>query len=85
MEKLRARPYSLVLMDMQMPEMDGIDATLELRKLQRNGLLDDFPVVMLSANTFPEDRRRSLEAGANEHVGKPIKLDAFNQLLERWL
>jgi signal transduction histidine kinase/CheY-like chemotaxis protein len=83
--KIRAQRYHLVVMDMQMPEMDGLEATAEIRRLQSTGEIPKCPVVMLSANTFAEDQQKSLESGADEHVGKPIKLDRFQELLKRWL
>jgi signal transduction histidine kinase/ActR/RegA family two-component response regulator len=83
--KIQAHAYELVLMDMQMPEMDGLDATAEIRRLQSVGQVRQCPVIMLSANTFAEDQQKSLEAGADEHVGKPIKLDRFKELLTHWM
>ncbi len=83
--KLREEPFALVVMDMQMPEVDGLDATQEIRRLERAGTLAHRPIVMLSANTFAEDREKSLKAGADEHLSKPIKLDQFNAMLKRWI
>ncbi len=83
--RLAREDFELILMDMQMPAMDGLDATIEVRRLQKNARLPHRPIVMLSANTFAEDRQKSLEAGADEHVGKPIKLEEFQRLLDRWI
>jgi signal transduction histidine kinase/ActR/RegA family two-component response regulator len=83
--KIRAEAFALVVMDMQMPEVDGLDATQEIRRLEREGVIARRPVVMLSANTFAEDREKSLKAGADEHLPKPIKLDQFKDMLKRWI
>lgn len=85
LERLQNERFGLVLMDMQMPEMDGLEATIAIRALQKTGEISECPVVMLSANTFSEDREKSLEVGASEHIAKPIKLDAFKALLTRWI
>jgi len=84
-ELLRKQTFALIFMDMQMPEMDGLEATREIRKLQADGTVTKTPILLLSANTFTEDRERSLAAGADAHVAKPIKLDDFDQLLKRWI
>lgn len=62
----------IVLMDIQMPEMDGYEATREIRSLK--GEIANIPIVAVTANAFEEDRKNALEAGMNEHVPKPIKL-----------
>lgn len=83
--KIGAEDYALVLMDMQMPEMDGLDATQEIRRLEAAGKIPRRPVLILSANTFAEDREKSVRAGADEHLSKPITLDRFKAMLKRWL
>lgn len=61
--------YDFVLMDIQMPLMDGFEATREIRKLPD---AENLPIIALSANAFEEDKKKSLEAGMNAHVSKPI-------------
>ena len=61
--------YDLVLMDMQMPQMDGLEATRAIRAVER---LAHLPIVAMTANAMPRDRERCLEAGMNEHIAKPI-------------
>lgn len=85
LDKIRGENFVLVIMDMQMPEMDGLDATQEIRRLERDGVIPHRPIVMLSANTFAEDREKSLSAGADEHLPKPINLERFREMLMRWI
>ena len=75
-------PYALILMDMQMPVMDGLEATRAIRAQAHGATV---PIVAMTANAFDDDRRRCIEAGMNDHVAKPvIPLDLFATLL-RWL
>ena len=72
LEKIRAHAYSLVLMDMQMPVMDGVEATIEIRRDQR---FANLPIVAMTANVMQSDRDRCRAAGMNGHVAKPIEPD----------
>ncbi|HMM74630.1 MAG TPA: response regulator [Gammaproteobacteria bacterium] len=75
-------PCDLVLMDMQMPQMDGLEATRRIRALaHRAGL----PIVALTANAQPRDRERCRAAGMDDFLGKPIDFEAFSRVLSRWL
>jgi CheY-like chemotaxis protein len=73
--------FDLVLMDMQMPELDGLDATRRLRAAGRGTL----PVVAMTANAFGEDRAACLAAGMNDHVAKPVDPEKLYATLLRWL
>lgn len=84
-ELIQTDEFALIIMDMQMPIMDGLEATRIMRSLQTQGLAPPTPIIILSANTFLEDQERSLAAGADAHVAKPIKLADFNQVLKRWI
>ena len=76
-EALLRQPYDLVLMDCEMPEMDGFTATREIRKLEDEGLMADggrgrLPVVALTAHAVQGDIERCLEAGMDDYLSKPI-------------
>jgi CheY-like chemotaxis protein len=81
-EKARANRYDAVLMDIQMPELDGLQATAELR---RDGRLADLPIIAMTAHAMSGDRERSLAAGMNDHVTKPIDPDSLFAVLLRWV
>lgn len=72
----------LVLMDIQMPVMDGRTATREIRSLERFAGL---PIIAMTAHTMHHERERSFEAGMNDHVGKPFNRDTFYRTLARWI
>ena len=78
----RRRLYSLVLMDVQMPGMDGLQATRELRRLPGWA---DVPVLAMTANVFSDDRERCTAAGMNDHVAKPVEAERLYASLLRWL
>ncbi|MGA1622654.1 MAG: response regulator, partial [Synechocystis sp.] len=81
-EMIHQNPYDLVLMDMQMPEMDGIDATLKIRN---NPRFDQLPIVAMTANVMQGDRDRCLVAGMNDHIAKPIEPSHLWQTLLKWI
>ena len=74
--------YAAVLMDMQMPILDGLSATREIRKLPRFAGL---PVVAMTANAMEQDRERCLAAGMNDYVAKPIDPDELSRVLLKWI
>ncbi|MEI7556738.1 PAS domain S-box protein [Candidatus Chlorohelix sp.] len=76
--------YSLILMDCQMPVMDGYTATAHIRRLEKAGM-GRIPIVALTANAMPEERKRCLDAGMDEYLSKPVKLETLRQTLENWL
>lgn len=84
LEKFTQSPvgyYDAILMDMRMPEMDGLTATREIRKLDRPDA-KDIPVIALTANAFDEDVQRSLQAGLNAHLTKPVQPEVLFETLE---
>jgi signal transduction histidine kinase/ActR/RegA family two-component response regulator len=82
LEMARRTPYRLILMDMQMPNMNGVDATRAIRKDTRNAAT---PILAMTANAFEEDRKVCLEAGMNDHIPKPINPDELFDTLAKWL
>ena len=76
-----ARYYDAILMDMRMPEMDGLEATRTIRAMDREDA-KTIPIIALTANAFDEDVQRSLQAGLNAHLSKPVEPDVLFETLE---
>ena len=76
--------YDAVLMDMRMPEMDGLEATRRIRAMDRSDA-KNIPVIALTANAFDEDVQRSMQAGLNAHLSKPVEPDVLFETLEALL
>lgn len=84
LEAFKKRQFCLILMDVQMPEMDGFQATLEIRKLEsKSG--KHTPIVALTASAMEGDRERCLAAGMDDYLVKPVKLDRFKEVVEKWI
>jgi CheY-like chemotaxis protein len=73
--------YDAILMDMRMPEMDGLEATRAIRMMEREDA-KSIPIIALTANAFDEDVQRSLQAGLNAHLTKPVQPEALYETLE---
>ncbi len=84
-ESLEALPYDLVLMDVQMPEMDGLEATRQIRNRQSPIPNRNIPIIAMTAHAMQRDRDRCLEAGMNDYVAKPVSRQALTDALQRWL
>jgi len=79
--KSREQQFDAILMDVQMPDMDGFTATREIRRFEKKRT----PIIALTANAMIEDRERSLEAGMDDYISKPMKLDVLTRTLARWV
>ncbi|WP_160166796.1 PAS domain S-box protein [Caenispirillum salinarum] len=80
-DAVRVLPYDLVVMDMQMPEMDGLEATHRIRAM--GPPLDTMPIVAMTANALPSDRQVCLDAGMTDYIAKPVDLDGLAMVIDR--
>jgi CheY-like chemotaxis protein/HPt (histidine-containing phosphotransfer) domain-containing protein len=78
-------PYDLVLMDVQMPEMDGLEATQEIRNPRSAVRNHQIPIIAMTAHAMQGDRERCIAAGMNDYVSKPVFPQALMEVLEKWL
>ncbi|MDP2215915.1 MAG: PAS domain-containing protein [Methanolobus sp.] len=81
---LETQPYDLVLMDIQMPEMDGLEATKIIRSPESKVINKDIPIIALTAYAMKGDRDKFFEAGMNDYISKPISLKVVGELLDKW-
>ena len=81
-ELVRLNPYDLILMDVQMPVMDGLAASAAIRRLAGG---EAIPVLAMTANAFEEDRLKAIAAGMNDHLGKPVEPELLYRALVKWL
>ena len=84
MSNAKPGDYDLILMDIQMPRMNGYEASRAIRSLPDKAV-NSIPIVAMTANAFQEDRQNALDAGMNDHVAKPIDVDALLQVLTEQL
>ena len=77
-------PFDLVLMDIQMPVMDGYGAANKIRMLS-NELCRNVPIVAMTANAFEEDRKKAMDCGMNAHLAKPIVIRELEKVLWQFL
>jgi CheY-like chemotaxis protein/HPt (histidine-containing phosphotransfer) domain-containing protein len=82
LQKTKANDYDIVFMDCYMPLMDGFQAT---QRMRRSPKTEELPIIALTASVTAEDRDRSLEAGMNDTIGKPVRISMLAKALERWV
>jgi len=84
-ESLKTLPYDLILMDVQMPEMDGMEATRQIRSGQFRAPNEDIPIIAMTAHAMQGDKDKCLQAGMNDFVAKPVSPSSLAEALHRWL
>jgi signal transduction histidine kinase/ActR/RegA family two-component response regulator len=84
LDRLAVEPFDLVLMDCQMPEMDGLEATAHIRSETSAVLNRSIPIVAMTANAFAEDRERCLAVGMNDFLAKPVSRAALAEVIAKW-
>ncbi|HCY87652.1 MAG TPA: hypothetical protein DHV36_21135 [Desulfobacteraceae bacterium] len=85
LDALSEEDYDLVLMDCQMPRMDGYEATRRIRSGNTEVRNPDIPIIAMTANAMKEDRTKCLDAGMNDYLAKPVKLKDLSAMLNKWL
>jgi len=85
LKALETVPYDLVLMDCQMPEMDGYESTGNIRNPKSKVMNHDIPVIAMTANALKGDREKCLEAGMNDYISKPVDPNELNEVIMRFI
>ena len=85
LESLEKEPYDAVLMDVQMPDMDGLEATRRIRDPRSRVHAHDVPIIAMTANAMPGDRERCLKAGMNDYVAKPLSQPFLEMILNKYV
>ena len=84
MEQAEENYYDAVLMDVQMPVMNGYEATRTIRSLQRKDV-KDLPIIAMTANALEDDKEAAFKCGMNAHISKPIDIEVFMSVLKKFL
>jgi CheY-like chemotaxis protein len=84
-EAVKAGHYDLVLMDCEMPELDGFTAAKQIRDWEKGRGRQPVPIIALTAHILPEHRERSRRAGMNAHMAKPVELTQLREQIDYWV
>lgn len=83
LDKFKNNKYDVILMDIMMPLMDGLEATVKMREFEEeNGIKDQTPIIALTANTMDNDREKCISYGMNEFMAKPFDMSKLLQIFE---
>ncbi|MCF7928718.1 MAG: response regulator [Spirochaetales bacterium] len=85
LNRLQKKRFDMVLMDIQMPVMDGYEATKRIRAIREGPSPSGIPIIAMTAHAMKGDRGKCLDAGMDDYIAKPIKPQAITEILERWL
>jgi len=80
---VRSGQFDAVLMDMQLPDLDGCGATREIRREEKTG--ERLSIIALTANAMPEDRKKCLDAGMDDFLSKPLQYETLASTLSKWV
>jgi len=83
LEAYKTKKYNLILMDCQMPTLDGYEATIEIRKLENKN--DHIPIIAMTANVMQSDKEKCLEAGMDNYISKPIEIKELMNILNKYI
>ena len=85
LDAIKAQHFDLILMDCQMPELDGYEATRQIRQLEHSADLPHMPIIALTANAMSGDKEKCLDAGMDAYLSKPLRLTELKQAIDHWL
>ncbi|MBT3257901.1 MAG: response regulator, partial [Deltaproteobacteria bacterium] len=84
-DEVKAKPYDLILMDIQMPIMDGYGATREIRRLEARTTRRAVPIIAMTAHAFEDHQKRCLDAGMDDFITKPLRREKLLAAVEKWI
>ncbi|MEI6730935.1 MAG: response regulator, partial [Pseudomonadota bacterium] len=84
LKKMEYRNFDIILMDIQMPEMDGLEATRLIRKNEKKNNLPRVPIIAMTAHALADDREKCLKAGMDEYISKPFNFNDLKNKLEHF-